>query len=304
MASPDSLVLLSAAIERLFITAMKTTRSYLQPFMPQTSLTYFSRVFCAYLNKRSPEWTRRYNNDFCRKSFRRVAGQPRLRSVFMLSSICLDVQNCSERSGKYCPAKKEGAVVIKLNELCMCYPSGVTALQPTSITFREGDLTVLLGSSGAGKSTLLRCLNFLNRPTSGEIVMKGLGVLNGDRNQLREHRCRTAMIFQQHQLIPRFSALKNVLIGRIPKYGTLRSLFPLPKHEQAFALECLDRVGLLDKALERVANLSGGQQQRVGIARALAQKPCLILADEPVASLDPATANHVLSLLQANYQGR
>ena len=188
--------------------------------------------------------------------------------------------------------------MIKLNELCMCYPSGVTALQATSIRFREGDLTVLLGSSGAGKSTLLRCLNFLNRPTSGEIVMKGLGVLNGDRNQLREHRCRTAMIFQQHQLIPRFSALKNVLIGRIPKYGTLRSLFPLPKHEQAFALECLDRVGLLDKALERVANLSGGQQQRVGIARALAQKPCLILADEPVASLDPATANHVLSLLR------
>lgn len=187
--------------------------------------------------------------------------------------------------------------MIKVNGLSMCYPGGITALRSTSITFHKRDLTVLLGSSWAGKSTLLRCLNFLNRPTSGEVITDGFGALNGDRNQLREHRCRTAMIFQQHQLIPRFSALKNVLIGRIPKYGTLRSLFPLPKHEQAFSLECLDRVGLLDKALERVSNLSGGQQQRVGIARALAQKPCLILADEPVASLDPATAHNVLSIL-------
>ncbi len=186
--------------------------------------------------------------------------------------------------------------MIKLRELSMCYPGGVTALQPTSMTFHKGNLTVLLGSSGAGKSTLLRCLNFLNRPTGGQIVVEGLGPLNGDRNQLRNHRCRTAMIFQQHQLIPRLSALKNVLIGRVPQYGTLRSLFPLPRHEQEFALECLDRVGLLDKALERIENLSGGQQQRVGVARALAQKPSLVLADEPVASLDPATANSVLCL--------
>jgi phosphonate transport system ATP-binding protein len=107
------------------------------------------------------------------------------------------------------------------------------------------------------------------------------------------------MIFQQHQLIVTQTALKNVLLGRLGEYGSLRSLFPLPRHEQEFALECLERVGLLDKALERVDNLSGGQQQRVGIARAIAQKPQVILADEPVASLDPATADRVLSLLRS-----
>jgi phosphonate transport system ATP-binding protein len=188
--------------------------------------------------------------------------------------------------------------MIHVSELCMCYPGNVTALHPTSIAFEKEQLTVLLGSSGAGKSTLLRCLNYLNRPTSGEIFVHEVGRLDGDKKQLREHRCRTAMIFQQHQLLPRLSALNNVLIGRIPNYGFIRSLFPLPKHEQEFALECLERVGLLEKALERVDNLSGGQQQRVGIARALAQKPRLILADEPVASLDPATAVSVLSLLR------
>jgi phosphonate transport system ATP-binding protein len=105
------------------------------------------------------------------------------------------------------------------------------------------------------------------------------------------------MIFQQHQLIGRYSALKNVLTGRIGNYSSLRTLLPLPRQDQIIALECLDRVGLLDKALVRADNLSGGQQQRVGIARGLAQQPEIILADEPVASLDPATSEKVLSLL-------
>ena len=105
------------------------------------------------------------------------------------------------------------------------------------------------------------------------------------------------MVFQQHQLIGRHSALRNVVTARLADYGVIRSLFPLPREEQIFALECLERVELLEKALERADNLSGGQQQRVGIARALAQRPKLILADEPVASLDPATSDLVLSLL-------
>jgi phosphonate transport system ATP-binding protein len=106
------------------------------------------------------------------------------------------------------------------------------------------------------------------------------------------------MIFQQHQLIGRHTALKNVLVGRIGHYGTFRSMLPLALRDQEFALECLHRVGLLDFALQRVDALSGGQQQRVGIARALAQKPQTILADEPVASLDPTTSDDILSLLR------
>ena len=187
--------------------------------------------------------------------------------------------------------------MIRMENVEMCYSGGVKALCRTSIEFHPGSFTVLLGPSGAGKSTLLRCLNLLNCPTTGKVIVEGFGELPGNRKLLRQHRCRTAMIFQQHQLIPRHSALRNVLIGRVGEYGTLRSLFPLPKHEYEFALDCLDRVQLLDKALERADNLSGGQQQRVGIARALAQKPHLILADEPVASLDPATADKVLALI-------
>ena len=187
--------------------------------------------------------------------------------------------------------------MIELDGIGMCYPSGTEALRPTCLRFYKGHFTVLLGPSGAGKSTLLRCLNFLNKPTCGQVVVEGLGKLDFNAKKLRQLRGFTGMIFQQHQLISGQSALKNVLVGRLGKYSSFRSLFPLPRREQEFALECLERVGLLDKALERVDNLSGGEQQRVGIARALAQKPQLILADEPVASLDPGTANSVLSLL-------
>lgn len=186
--------------------------------------------------------------------------------------------------------------MVRFDRVGMCYPSGDVGLHPTCLEFAKGDFTVLLGTSGAGKSTLLRCINFLNNPSSGEIHVDGASTVCRGRG-LRAHRRKTAMIFQQHQLIGRHSALDNVLVARLPEYGVLRGLFPLPRHERIFALECLERVGLLEKALERADNLSGGQQQRVGIARALAQRPQLILADEPVASLDPATSEKVLSLL-------
>lgn len=187
--------------------------------------------------------------------------------------------------------------MIDLNDVAITYRGGAVGLHPTSIRFEQGQFTILLGSSGAGKSTLLRSLNFLNRPSAGTIEVEGIGRL-GDRHSLQRHRRQTGMIFQGHQLIERLSALQNVLVGRLGYHSALRTLFPLPLDEQCIALECLERVGLAHKALERVDRLSGGQQQRVGIARALAQKPKLMLADEPVASLDPATSQRVLSLLK------
>lgn len=187
--------------------------------------------------------------------------------------------------------------MIDLIDVKVEFPGGVTALQQTSLQLKKGEFTVLLGASGAGKSTLLRCINYLQRPTAGRILVQGLGELNNSR-RLNQHRRQTGMIFQQHQLIGRQSALVNVLLGRIGYHSTLRSLLPLPRVDRHLALDCLERVGLLEKALERVDCLSGGQQQRVGIARALAQRPRLMLADEPVASLDPGTSDRVLSILQ------
>lgn len=187
--------------------------------------------------------------------------------------------------------------MLTVEQLGVTYPGGVEALRSTSVSFQRGEFTVLLGLSGAGKSTLLRTLNHLVVPSQGRVVSAEFGPLN-DRANLRQHRRKTAMVFQHHQLILRHSALHNVLTGRLGYHNTFRSFFPLPREDLQLALHCLERVGLADKALMRVDQLSGGQQQRVGIARALAQQPDLILADEPVASLDPATSEKVLSLLK------
>jgi len=187
--------------------------------------------------------------------------------------------------------------MIQLNDVSVRYRADLVALQPCSLKFNRGEFTVLLGASGAGKSTLLRCLNLLNQPTTGHVEVEGIGAIDGCE-VLQAHRRQTGMIFQQHQLIGRHTALSNVLLGRIGYHSTWRSLFPLPRAEQQIALECLDRVGLLYRALDRVDRLSGGQQQRVGIARALAQQPRLMLADEPVASLDPASSHRVLAQLR------
>jgi len=187
--------------------------------------------------------------------------------------------------------------MIRLEAVAVRYPGGIQALQPTTLALDRGAFTVLLGPSGAGKSTLLRCLNALVLPAEGEVVVDDLGVLDSEPRR-RAHRRRTAMVFQSHQLIGRLSALRNVLTGRLAYHGTWRTLWPLPRADRELALHCLARVGLLEMALRRADQLSGGQQQRVGIARALAQRPTLLLADEPVASLDPATSHRVLNLLR------
>lgn len=185
--------------------------------------------------------------------------------------------------------------MLRLHKVAMTYPNGVTAVRPTSISVPKGQFLVLLGPSGAGKSTLLRCLNGLITPTEGDVIVEDQGSIFRNRRSLREHRRRTGMIFQQHHLIGRLTALQNVLLGRVGAHGSLRSIFPLPRADRLIALQSLDRVGLLDRALDRVDELSGGQQQRIGIARAMAQRPQLVLADEPVASLDPASGEKVLA---------
>lgn len=191
---------------------------------------------------------------------------------------------------------------VSLFDVEVVYPNGVTALQPTSLVLRDNELTVLLGPSGAGKSTLLRLLNGLVLPTRGHIDVRDTKNPNTlsplTRNTMRSHRRASSMVFQQHQLIGRLSALQNVLLSRVAEYSFFRSLLPLPENERRWGLECLKRVDLFDKALSRCDVLSGGQQQRVGVARALAQRPRQILADEPVASLDPASSERVLKLLE------
>lgn len=192
----------------------------------------------------------------------------------------------------------KGAAIVSLDQIGVTYANGVAALTSVSLQLNRGEFAVVLGSSGAGKSTLLRTINYLNRPTKGSVIAEGLGDIS-DPQVLRLHRQRTGIIFQQHQLIERHSALQNVLMGRLAYHSFWRSLLPLPQTDQKLALECLGRVGLIDKALTPVKALSGGQKQRVGIARALAQQPQLLLADEPVASLDPASSHRVLSLLRS-----
>ena len=193
------------------------------------------------------------------------------------------------------PSAQRGLTMVMLSNVTVTYPNGITALHPTDLTFEKGKFTVLLGPSGAGKSTLLRTLNGLVRPTEGHVESRDLGPILASAKIIRKHRLFTGMIFQQHHLIGRLTVLANVLMGRIGIRGAGRSFLPAPKEEKIIALNALERLGLLPRALERADMLSGGQQQRVGIARAMAQQPHIILADEPVASLDPSTAERVLS---------
>lgn len=186
---------------------------------------------------------------------------------------------------------------LRTEALEVVYPGGTRALHRTSCAFADGEFTVLLGSSGAGKSTLLRSLNGLVKPTGGRVVTRAAGDIADPRN-LHRHLQRTGMVFQQHHLIGRLSVLNNVLTGRLGYHNGLTTLLPWSRHEKELALTAIERVGLIDHALKRADQLSGGQQQRVGMARALVQTPRILLADEPVASLDPATSERLLALMR------
>ena len=186
--------------------------------------------------------------------------------------------------------------MISIRNLRKSYGSN-HVLHGIDMDVKAGEFVVMLGLSGAGKSTLLRCMNGLNQPDSGTLQVGGIDLMQ--KHSRRELARYVAMVFQHHNLVQRLSVRKNVLTGRLGQVGTLASVMQLFKQSDiALADECLQRVGLAHKADERTEALSGGQMQRVGIARALAQQPQVILADEPVASLDPKTARSVLQYLR------
>lgn len=186
--------------------------------------------------------------------------------------------------------------IVSMNKISKKFSNGIHALRDISVDFAEGSMTAILGPSGAGKSTMLRIINGLELPTSGEVKVGDLVV---NRSTLREVRGKVGMIFQHYNLVTRLSVMTNVLTGRLKYRSWLGSmLYLFSNKDMDYAFQALDRVGLLDRAWDRADRLSGGQQQRVGIARALAQQPRVILADEPVASLDPVTSEEILQLLR------
>ncbi|MFP4017368.1 MAG: phosphonate ABC transporter ATP-binding protein [Halanaerobiales bacterium] len=189
--------------------------------------------------------------------------------------------------------------MIEFKNVSVIYPNGVQALKKINLKIEKGEFVVIVGLSGAGKSTLLRSLNRLVEPTSGEIWFYDKEVTTASAKKLREIRREIGMIFQSFNLVMRSSVFRNVMSGRVGHLPTWRNLLGLyPNEDKEIVYSSLDRVNILNKAHSRADQLSGGQQQRVGIARALAQEPKTILADEPVASLDPPTSHMIMKDLQ------
>lgn len=185
--------------------------------------------------------------------------------------------------------------MIEFKQVNKTYPNGVTALRNINLTIDQGEFVAIIGLSGAGKSTLIRCINRMHDINDGELNVNGVNVSKLRGKQIRAFRRKVGMIFQSFNLVTRTSVLNNVLISSVPDLAWWRKLLGLfPEQHKVDALEALDKVGILDKAYNRVDQLSGGQQQRVALARTLAQNPDIILADEPVASLDPVTAKVVM----------
>jgi phosphonate transport system ATP-binding protein len=189
--------------------------------------------------------------------------------------------------------------MLRVENLTKVYPNGTQALKNVSFEVADGEFLAVIGLSGSGKSTLLRCINRLIEPTSGKIYWNGQDITAATGADIRKIRRQIGMVFQQFNLVKRSSVFTNTMTGRLGYVNTFTSMFHIfsaDDHRRAIA--SLEQVGLADKANVRADSLSGGQQQRVGIARALMQEPKLILADEPVASLDPVLAHSILKYLE------
>jgi len=189
--------------------------------------------------------------------------------------------------------------LLTIEHLTKVYPSGTVALKDVNFTVNDGEFLVVIGLSGSGKSTLLRCINRLIEPTEGRILWDDIDITKASTTELRQLRRQVGMVFQQFNLVKRSSVITNVLSGRLGYANPWLSILGVwPKADRERAMHALERVGIADKAFTRADTLSGGQQQRVGIARTLMQEPKLILADEPVASLDPVLAHSILRYLE------
>src|SRR5512141_2120883 len=185
--------------------------------------------------------------------------------------------------------------MLRIEHLTKVYPNGTVALRDVSFEVQDGEFLAVIGLSGSGKSTLLRCINRLIEPTSGRIIWNDVDITAAKPSELLHIRRNIGMVFQQFNLVKRSSVITNVLSGRLGYANPWLSLLGIwPSSERERAMKALERVGIKDKASERADALSGGQQQRVGIARALMQEPRIVLADEPVASLDPVLSHSIL----------
>ena len=185
--------------------------------------------------------------------------------------------------------------MIEFDHVSKVYPNGTVGLDDVTLTIGDGEFVAIIGRSGAGKSTLLRAVNRMHRITGGKLTVDGTDVSTLSGKRLRKFRRGIGMVFQSFNLVTRTSVIRNVLAARVPDMPFWRVLLgAFRKEDKLKALESLEKVGILDKAYIRADQLSGGQQQRVALARTLTQDPRIILADEPVAALDPVTARQVM----------
>ncbi len=195
-----------------------------------------------------------------------------------------------------CYTAEGDITLIEFKNVSKTYPNGVKGLKNVDLTINQGEFVAIIGLSGAGKSTLIRTINRMIDITEGQLVVDGVDVMTLHGKSMRRFRRKIGMIFQSFNLVTRSTAIKNVLTSMVPDMNFFQVLLGLfSKDQKMKALEALDKVGILDKAYTRCDQLSGGQQQRVALARTLNQSPSIILADEPVAALDPVTAHQVMS---------
>ena len=189
--------------------------------------------------------------------------------------------------------------MLEIKNLKKIYDGDVLALDDVSFSVQPGEFLAVIGLSGSGKSTLLRCINRLVEPTAGQVIWDGVDVTSANQSELRLIRRKIGMVFQHFNLVTRSQVITNVLSGRLGYVNPAMSLINrFPEEDIEAALRQLDRVGIANQAYKRADELSGGQQQRVGIARAMIQNPKMILADEPVASLDPVLAHSIMQYLE------